>query len=79
MLPRSALLYAVLALAGVGVILLVLLVHPLATALMVVAVAMVILFLYGEMWVLGIRLNDVSVVNMVIFLMILWVPLFEAV
>jgi multidrug efflux pump subunit AcrB len=57
--------YCLLALAGVGFVLLVLLVHPLATLLMVGSVASVLLFLFGEMWIFNIRLNDVSLVNMV--------------
>jgi hypothetical protein len=33
-------------------------VNPVATLLMMAAVAMVIVFLYGELWILGMRFNE---------------------
>ncbi len=55
--------YAALAVAGVGAVLLLTLVHPVACILMMVAVALVMLFLFGEMWVLNIRFNQVRAVK----------------
>jgi len=43
---------------GVGAVLLVLLVHPLTTLLMMCCVAAVIVFLFGELWILGLRFNE---------------------
>ncbi|KAG1663695.1 hypothetical protein FOA52_013263 [Chlamydomonas sp. UWO 241] len=64
-LPRLTWQYFVLSLAGIGFIVLIMLVHPLTALLLVIAVGMVILFLFGELWVLGIRFNQVSVINMI--------------
>lgn len=51
--------YIIFAVVGVGAVMLLMLVHPLATVLMMGAVASVTLFLFGEMWILGIRFNQV--------------------
>lgn len=54
-----------LALLGVFVVTLVLLVHPIAALLVALAVLCVDLFLFGELWMFNLRLNTVSVVNLV--------------
>eukprot|EP00798_Chlamydomonas_sp_ICE-L_P007447 gene7447-587_t len=64
-LPSMALEYFILAIIGVGVIILLMLVNPLTSLLMMCAVGMVSLFLFGELWVLGIRFNQVSIINMI--------------
>lgn len=33
-------------------------VNPLATLIMMASVAMVIVYLYGELWILGLRFNE---------------------
>lgn len=64
-LPKAALDFAIYAVVGVGFVLLFLLVHPVAMLLMMASVAMVVVFLYGELWILKLRFNSVSVVNMI--------------
>ena len=54
------------ALVGVFVISAILLIHPIAVAIIVAAVLTVDLGLIGEMWILGLPLNTVSVVNLVV-------------
>lgn len=61
---RLAWQYFALSLAGIGFIVLVMLVHPLTALLLAIAVGMVILFLFGELWVLGIRFNQVQILLM---------------
>lgn len=52
--------YIYLALIGVGVVLLLLTVNPLTALYIMVSVGMVDLFLFGEMWIAGLRFNQVS-------------------
>jgi hypothetical protein len=40
-------------------------VNPVASLLMAIAVGLVILYLFGELYALKIRFNEVSVINMV--------------
>ena len=54
-----------LATAGVFVVALALLVHPVAALMVVVAVLCVDLFLFGELWIFSIKFNSVSVINLV--------------
>jgi predicted RND superfamily exporter protein len=54
-----------MALVGIAIIGAVLLIHPLAVAIMLLCIALVDLGLFAEMWVLDISLNTVSVVNLV--------------
>lgn len=65
MIIRELLTNLGLALVGVVAVALLLLVHPVAALLVAGAVLMVDLALFGELWVLSIRLNTVSVVNLV--------------
>jgi Niemann-Pick C1 protein len=53
------------ALLGIAVVGAILLIHPVAVAVMVLCIVAVDLSLFAEMWVFGIRLNPVSVVNLV--------------
>ena len=53
------------ALLGIAVIGMVLLVHPTAVLIMLLCIVLVDLGLFAEMWLLDIRLNTVSVVNLV--------------
>lgn len=59
MLGKLTLEYAGLAVAGVGIVLLITLVHPLSSLLMMISVALVMLYLFGEMWIFNIRFNQV--------------------
>ena len=54
-----------MALAGITVISLLLLIHPLAVLLVLFTVVTVDLCLFMEMWVLDIEVNTISVVNLV--------------
>ncbi len=58
-LPHESMLYFILALVGIGVVCTLMLVNPGASLLMVVSVGLVIVFLFGELWALGIRFNQV--------------------
>lgn len=53
----AALHFSIYAVVGVGAVLLVLLVHPVTTLIMMGVIASVIVFLMGEMWILGLRFN----------------------
>ena len=53
------------ALLGIAIIGFILLIHPVAVAIMLLCIVLVDLGLFAEMWVLDIRLNTVSVVNLV--------------
>ncbi len=64
-LPQLTGEYAGLAVAGVTVVLLILLVSPIAALLMGGSVALVMLYLFGEMWIFSLRFNQVSVVNLI--------------
>ena len=55
-----------LALLGVFLGTLLLLVHPLPALLVALAVALVDLLLFGELWMLGIQFNPISMVNLVV-------------
>ncbi|KAL6764059.1 patched [Haematococcus lacustris] len=65
LLPDQALEYFLLALAGIFVVTTFMLINPIASLLMVVGVGLVILYLFGELFALNIRFNQVSVINMV--------------
>lgn len=65
---RELVLNLILALVGVAVVGIVLLIHPMAILIMILCVGLVDLMLFAEMWVLDIRLNTVSVVNLVMAL-----------
>ena len=54
-----------LALLGITIVGLVLLIHPVAVAIMVLCIALVDLGLFAEMWLFDIPLNTISVVNLV--------------
>ena len=54
-----------LATAGVFLVALAMLVHPVAALMVVVAVLCVDVFLFGELWIFNIRFNTVSVINLV--------------
>lgn len=64
-LPHDVLEYFMLALAGVGFVTLLLLVNPWTALLLMCSVGIVDLYLFGELWILGIKFNQVSVINMV--------------
>jgi len=64
-LGRMTMEYVLLALAGVGLIMLIMLGSISACALMIVAVGLVDLFLFGELWMVGLRFNQVSVICLV--------------
>lgn len=64
-LNNQALLFFILALVGVGVVCTFMLVNPGASLLMMIAVGLVILFLFGELWALHIKFNQVSIINMI--------------
>ena len=53
------------ALLGIAVIGIILLIHPTAVLILVLCIVLVDLMLFAEMWVFDIRLNTVSVVNLV--------------
>lgn len=57
--------YILLALLGVGIVMWLMLTHPVIVLELVVAVGLVDLLLFGEMYVLGIAFNQVSVIVMV--------------
>ena len=57
--------YFLLALAGILVVCLLLLVHPLASFILVCHIGLVDLFLFGLLWIVKIRFNQVSVINMI--------------
>lgn len=57
--------YVLLAVAGVGLVLLLTLPSPRAVLLMMLAVGLVDFFLFGEMFILSIRFNQVSIINMI--------------
>jgi hypothetical protein len=60
-LGKVTLEYAGLAVAGVGLVLLITLVHPLSSLLMMISVGLVMLYLFGLMWIFGIRFNQVRI------------------
>ncbi|GFH08868.1 uncharacterized protein HaLaN_03903 [Haematococcus lacustris] len=60
LLPDQALEYFLLALAGIFVVTTFMLINPIASLLMVVGVGLVILYLFGELFALNIRFNQVS-------------------
>ncbi|GFR43592.1 hypothetical protein Agub_g4689 [Astrephomene gubernaculifera] len=57
--------YVLLAVAGVGLVLTLTLPSVRAVVMMMIAVGMVDFFLFGEMFILNIRFNQVSIINMI--------------
>ena len=54
------------ALAGIAVIATLMLVHPLAVAIVVLSILLTDLLLLGTMWVAGIALSQISIINLVV-------------
>mmetsp|Transcript_34827 Transcript_34827/g.88256 ORF Transcript_34827/g.88256 Transcript_34827/m.88256 type:complete len:913 (-) Transcript_34827:778-3516(-) len=65
LLPKQTMIYFILALVGVFVVTTFMLVNPVASLLLAAAVGLVGLYLFGELWALQIRFNQVSVINMI--------------